>query len=302
MLLGVPRSRAVAAGVALLVVLLLASASSPAQAAVPGEETQFCRSHELQDYAAPFERMPKLHQPSPTGKVGFGPESLRLWSAPSLVFGAGEVGFALDLAYSRATGLSLPWSVKASLVEVNGNGRPTGKPRRLVERVGSLNPSRADIFGFAVSEKPAFYRATIAFHGASGKKLGELSSYHRVMRADQEARLRVNAAAYRLGTSVVGRVENFGSVPITYGAGYRIERLEGSTWRLAPESPRGPVIAIAYVTSPGRTGSGSTCLYFPVPDSTPPGRYRMVIEASLPSWDMRNPAERTLTAEFDVVP
>jgi hypothetical protein len=242
--------------------------------------------------------MPKPHQPSATGKVGFGPKSLRLWSAPALVFGGGEVGFALKLAHS--TGLSLPWSAKASLVEVNGNGRPNGEPRWRAKRVGWLDPSRGEMFSFEVSGEPAFYRATIAFHGASGQRLGKFSSYYRVMPADQEARLSLNATANRPGTSVVARLENFGSVPMTYGAGYRIERLEGSTWGLAPESPRGPVIAIAYVTPPGR--SGSTCLYFSVPDSMPAGRYRMVIEANLPSWAMRKSAKRTLTAEFDVVP
>ncbi|MDQ2630525.1 MAG: hypothetical protein M3Y75_06065 [Actinomycetota bacterium] len=301
MLLSGRGSRAVLASAALLAALLLLGTSAlHARAASTEAEADFCQLQELPDYTAPFERMPNLRQPSESGQIGFGPKSLRLSSLPTLVFGGGEVGFSLSLLFGQELGL--PWSAKTSLVKVNGNGRPIGKPRRSVERVGRLQAPEGDSFRFQVPDVPAFYRGTIVFHGASGQKLGRFSSYYRVMRSTQGPRLRLNASAYPHGSVALARVENFGTIPLTYGVGYSIERLEGATWVPAPESPSGPIILIGLTSPPGM--SGGRCLYFRIPDSMPAGRYRMVVDVKEdpPFRAPRERVELTLTAEFDVVP
>ncbi|HST68204.1 MAG TPA: immunoglobulin-like domain-containing protein [Solirubrobacterales bacterium] len=258
----------------------------------------FCEPQQVRDFLAPLERMPKLHQPSANGQIGFGPESLRLRSASSLLVGEGEVGVTLSLA--QRSRLRLPWTVTATLVEVNGNGRPIGKPRRLIRRVGWLKPFNGDSLRFEVSDDPAFYREMVALHGASGQKLGRFGFYYRAMPAIGRARLRLNASSYRPESTVFGRVENFGTLSAYYGVPYSIERLEGQGWVEAPESPDGPWILPLLVSGPGLSGK---CNGFWIPPTMPPGRYRMVKRVGIGEWlPRKRGTARVLTAEFDVVP
>lgn len=290
------------ARMAVLASLLLAAMTAPADrvAAIPDEsEPDFCEPHRLHDFSTPLKQMPALHQPSERGQIGFGPDNLRLLPSPTLVFGGGQVGVAL--APYQGQGIGLSWIATTTLVEIDRKGRSLGKPRRSVERVGWLKPYWGRSFGFAVSNDPAFYRVTIAFRDTSGKRLGRFGFYYRVLPSTSQARLRLNASSYSRGTTVFGRVENFGSSSVGYGVAYSIERLEGENWVVAPESPRGPWNLIGFTSPPA--GTGNRCSAFGIPGSMPPGRYRMVKNVDLPAWPpARRPVDLTLTAEFDVLP
>lgn len=278
---------------ATLLLFLLLAFSGRASAVTYEPEPAFCERQQLRDFLAPLKRMPKLHQPSAKGQFGFGPEKLRLRSVPSLVVGGGEVGTTLAIAQRQ--GLRLPWTATAVLVEVNGNGRPIGKPRRLTRRVGWLKPFKGKGLRFEVSSDPAFYRLTTVFYGAAGQKLGRFGFYYRVMPPIQRARLRLNTSSYRPETTVFARVENFGTTSVGYGVPYSIERLMSGSWVEAPESPDGPWILPLLISPPGFSGP---CNGFGIPRSMPAGRYRMV----KPLETGRNEDSMTLTAEFDVVP
>lgn len=296
MLLNGRGTRARLGRVALLALLMLSLASplaGPASAITYEPEPAFCERQQLHDFLAPLERMPKLRQPPRNEGIGFGPEKLRLRAAPSMLVGGGEVGATLAIAQRR--GLRLPWTATATLVEVNGKGRPAGKPRRLVKRVGWLKPFKGDRLRFKVPDDPAFYRVTVVFRGASGQKLGRFGFYYRVVRPIQRAILRLDASSYRPETTVFARVENFGTLPVWYGVPYSIERLVSGSWVEAPESPDGPWILPLLSSPPGYSGP---CNGFWIPGSTPPGRYRFVkpLDSGKPE------ATRALTAEFDVGP
>jgi hypothetical protein len=296
MLLSGRESRRQSAHVALIATLLLLAPlafQGRASAVTYEPKPAFCEFQQLRNFLAPLERMPKLHQPSAIGQIGFGPGSLRLRSAPSMVVGEGEVG--ATLAVAQRQGLRLPWTATATLVEVNGNGRPIGKPRRLVRRVGWLKPFKGDRLRFAVPGKPAFYRVTVTLRGASEQLLGRFGFYHRVVATVARVRLSLNAPAYRPESIVFARVENRGTVPAYYGVPYSIERLEGQSWVEAPESPDGPWILPIWASPPGFSGP---CNGFWIPPSMPPGRYRMV----KPLGVGKSEEDTILTAEFDLVP
>ncbi|HEU5106320.1 MAG TPA: immunoglobulin-like domain-containing protein [Solirubrobacterales bacterium] len=291
--------------IAAALVLLFSTIVAGRAAAVEYDpEPAFCKQAIVPAPASPFARMPKLHQPSKNGRIGFGPSHLRLWSTPHVLVGKNLVGFTLGL--EQRQGLSLPWTAKVTIVEVNAKGHPTGKPRRMIRRVGWLKPPFGDAFQFVVPEDPAFYRATILLTGASGQKLGKFSSYTRVVEPTAAARLVLNASTYQPESTVFMRVDNPGDLTVVYGVNYRVEKLEGDTWVTAPESPRGPTILIAYASLPGSSGR---CMQFQAPGTMASGTYRIAKEVRFtfpfppPLTKPIAPAPKaTLTAEFQVVP
>ncbi len=293
---------AIAAALALLSSAILAGRAG---AVTYEPEPAFCKQMVIRDPASPFARMPKLHQPSESGRIGFGPPQLRLIATPGLRVSGGDVGFILGLAQRR--GSSLPWTATTTLVEVNGRGRPTGRPQRTIRRVGWLKPHYGDRFQFEVADDPALYRTTILLTGASGQRLGKFSFYTQVSKAHPEARLNLNASSYRPESTVFMRVENLGNLAASYGGDYDVEKLEGSTWVEAPENPHGPMILIGLTAMPGASGP---CNQFWIPPTTAPGSYRIAKEVTFPRPFVRGarPGKRkqipkaTLTAEFQVVP
>ncbi len=278
-------------GVAVIAALLLASLTQPAGAVTYEPEPPFCKRAVIRDLLSPFDRMPHLRQPSKTGQIGFGPSSLRIRTTPQLNLGEGGVGFTLSVA--RREGLNLPWTATTTIVEVNGNGRPIGKPHRSIKKVGRLKQFRGDRFQFNPPDDPAFYRTTILFTGPSDQKLGRFSFYTRVMRPTIDARLALNASTYRPESTVFLRVANFGTLRVAYGVPYSIERLEAGSWAKAPESPDGPWILPIRFTPPGHGGS---CAGFWIPPSMPSGHYRVVKPIGIGIREQTN-----LTAEFDIV-
>lgn len=291
---------------ALATFLLIATALPGRAAAIAYEpEPAFCETSTLRDFLAPLERLPKLHQPSESGRIGFGPSNLRLRTVPQLVVGGGRIGFTLGLEQRQP--LSLRWTATTTLVEVDHRGRPVADPRQSVTRVGALKAFNGDRFQFKVPEDPAFYRVTIAFHNAGGKKLGAFGLYYRIVRPINRAKLTTNAPSYRPGSTVFARVENYGNLPVTYGVGYTIEKLEGATWMEAPESPRGATILILLHSLPGQSGR---CNAFGIPPTMAPGTYRISKEVGhvqlgrVDGEPRMMPPRRdtTLTDEFSVVP
>jgi len=287
-------------------VLLLATMASmaPRAAAVTYEpEPPFCQRSVVPGPLAPFERMPKLHQPSPSDQIGFGPERLRLRTTTNLLVGGGDIGFTL--AVEQRKGLSLPWTATATLVRVNGNGRPIGAPRRMTRKVGWLKPFYGDPFQFPVSSEPAFYRTTILLSNYGGRRLGKFSFYTRVDLPILEARLGLNTTTFRPESSVFMRVENLGNVPAFYGVDYEVERLLEGAWGEAPQNPHGPIILIGLSAPPGASGP---CGRFWIPPTTSPGTYRISKKISYRVPSPPTPgkgaqrADETLTKELQVIP
>lgn len=288
--------------VATAIAALTLSAATPAAGAVTYEmaPSTFCSATVLRDYLAPLDRLPKLHSPGPSGQLGFGRRSIRLQPLPSLLVGGGMIGYKLFL--SRGAPAQHPnWTVITTLTRVNWRGRIAETHSHARRHVTTISRSRGAGVEFRVNRYAFPYLLTVVFRNQAGKELGEYGFYFRVVDATANAHLGLSAPSYRPGSTVFARVENLGSSPVSYGAPYAIEHLDGATWSKAPESPPGPWIMPLYLTAGGMTENG--CHSFWIPPTMPPGRYRISKEAQFPA--LRRPASdepRLLNGEFDITP
>jgi hypothetical protein len=295
------RRRTSALAAAVIAALALAAAT-PAVGAITYEPAPapFCGATVLRDYLAPLDRLPELHSPSPAGNLDFGPRSIRLQPLPSLLVGSGTIGYKLFLA--RGARAQHPdWTVVSALARVDWRGRSAEAHSHARRQVNTISRSRGAGVRFRVNRYPAPYLLTVSFRNRAGKELGEFGFYFRVVEATANARFGLSSLSYRPGATAFGRIENLGSSPATYGASYAIERLDGSSWIKAPESPDGPSIMMMFATPAGMTADG--CNSFWIPPTTPPGRYRISKEARFPA--LRGPGSdepKLISGEFDIAP
>lgn len=282
------------AKIALAAVALTIALASPAQAATPEAEPPFCQQTTLRDFLAPLERLPKLEQPKPDGQLGFTKARVTLKPTAQLVVGGGAVGFKLQRPPNLPT-IHPDWTVVANLSPFDWRGNPGRVAGYGKRKVAKLGRGRGGGLAFEVAAKPGPYQLQIKFRSRDGRLLAIYGFYFLVVKPFKDRRLALNATAYRPGETVFGRVENLGTMTTAYGFHYAIERLDGSQWSLAPESPSGAILAITF-SPPGGTGP---CLPFPIPASMPAGHYRMSKEVDGIADVSR---ATTLTAEFDVAP
>lgn len=285
--------RGALASVIVAVASLLVAA--PGASAVTYEvEPPFCEPTVLRDYLKPVEQLPKLPSP-PSGRLPFGPERLTVKPMQSLVIGSGRVGY--DLFIRNQAPVHPHWRVTTTLERVDWRGRPVKTIATTDRQVRTIRFGRGAGVEFELEGVPGPYRVITVFSSKSGERLGRFGFYFRLMRPTESARLALNSNSYRPGQTVFARVENLGTELVGYGVPYAIERLSGSTWSKAPESPRGPWILPLLLSNPGMSGR---CNGFWIPPDMPAGRYRVVKEIDF----MRRTSEgrsKFLLAEFDLL-
>lgn len=295
------RRRVSALATAAIATLALAAAVSNAGAVTyETAPTAFCSPTVLRDYLAPLDRLPKPHSPGPSGRLGFGPRSIRIQPLPPLLIGGGTIGYKLFLK-KGAPAQHPNWTVVTKLERVNWRGRKAETHSYARRHIATVSRSHGAAVEFRVNRYAFPYRLTVIFRNQAGKELGEYGFYFRVVDATANARFGLSAPSYRPGGTVFARVENIGSSQVSYGAGFRIERSAGATWAPAPESPSGPVPARFYFTDTGMSQEG--CSSFWIPPTMPPGHYRISKEAQFPA--LKGPGSdepRLISGEFDIAP
>jgi hypothetical protein len=215
---------------------------------------------------------------------------------PRLVPVGGKVGYELFL-YSGARAHP-HWRVSASLSRFHPPGLHVFM-RSKERQVRSIGRDHSVRLLFEVPVKPAYYMVSTTFTSPNGRRgFGFFKFYFRAIRPTRAARLALDADSYARGQTVFGRIENRGTEPVLYGAGYRIERYDGMSWSLAPESPDVFILPL-YNASPGE--SGEECSPFPIPSSMAPGHYRMTKEVGF-GRPAREGETTTVAAEFEVLP
>jgi hypothetical protein len=276
-------------------VALLATASASAA---------FCDTTVVRNYAAPLEKLPAIRtlKTSPAG-LPFGPPGLRLvktafvqLTKPVYVPGEGPrprpVGFRLVNETTERPGRAeLNWTVSAQLTVLSDGSTVLGKK---IKRVSVLPKGGKRSLTFAMPEDPGNYLVQIEFHDAAGKRLGRYGSYFRVVKPTQDTHITLSAASVRPGEALSACVENFGTSAITYGLGFTIESLSGSTWSRSSISPSGAIPAIGLLTGPGEASRAGD---FAVPANAPPGQYRYIWTGSY-----RQTTPLVLSSEFQIVP
>lgn len=260
---------------------------TPAKGASADSDPAFCQPTVVRDFLARFDLFfIREARPRADGSLHFGPSSIRIASLPSLLVGDGKVGYRLFLE-PGAKPAHPRWRISATLTRIHWGKRLFVAIDGTSRKVRTVAPGQSTGASFEVPTEPAYYLVSVTFRSLAGRRLGYYRFYFRVVHPIDDGRLALNAAAYHRGETVLGHVENFGTVPVSFGAGVTIERPEGAGWVPAAETPRGPVPAIAYVVGAGM--SADRCSAFSIPPTMPPGRYRMTVATGL-------------DAEFDVLP
>lgn len=295
-----------ALSVGLVAIVLGGSSTAAAVTYVPDYETPpqtppappLCAPAVIRDFSEPLERLPKLHTPPASGRVKFGPASLRLSPLPTLVSGEGRVGYKLFLE-GRARPIRPDWAVTTTLSRLNWKGRVVKVIDQLQRQVRIVRAGRGAGVQFEIKGVAAPYRVTTIFHSKSGRKLGEYGFYFRLVPPIASVGLGLNASTYGAGNTVVGQIENFGTLWASYGVQYAIERLEGAVWKKTPDSPEAFILPV-HSAEPGKSGTG--CSTFRIRPWAPPGRYRMSKEVFIETGPRSRVDPVTVYAEFDVRP
>jgi hypothetical protein len=268
----------------LLVCGIVGLLAAPGSASAAG----FCENKTVETYSAPLEAMPPLPPVPFDNDLPFGPGHLLIAEVfhPEIVTRATTLGFSLE--YGRAAGgpARLDWLVVGRLVRVSPGERKKSVVERRVRKVGRMQPGNTLHFRFPVSAEPSLYRLELDFHGPTGRRLGRLGEYFRVMLPRSDLRLSLNGGAFRPGDTVAPCIENHGTEELVYGAcDPAYEHLEGGQWTHYPPGPVHPCIAIAYSLPAGHEAPGDR---LEIPSNAPPGAYRAAMDGA--------------TAEFQVLP
>lgn len=254
-----------------------------------------CGGTALRDYLRPLRRLPRLHAPPVAGQLPFAPPGVVVATLPSLLIGGGAAGYQLT-ADPSTPGAQLDWRTTATLALVDRRGELVEVEARLTKDVGFLAPGQGAGLRFTLGAKPGLWRIVVVFHSSKGTKLGGFGFYVRVVAGRQDVVLGLDAASYRPGQRVRGRIENFGAEFVGYGYPYGIERRVGGQWGPAPVEI-GPFLLPLFHAKPGE--AGKVCTRFEIPHSLPPGRYRMVKMAGFRTPGL--PRFVRLATEFAVV-
>lgn len=280
-------------GIALLALLGLLLVAAPSTAAAAEPEPSFCATKTLHDYLAPLKRLPKLRELPYRRRAEPLFRGVRIGaSGPSLsVSGRSSAGYQLQWDTNPK------WDITVTLARVNGRGQVVQRLGRRHLRLGALGQALITEPHFSLPGKLGTYRSTLLIRSASGKQLAEFGNYYRVIRHTVHARLTPNATTYRPGGTLFARVEDHGAAFVLFGEEFFIEKREGEEWVPLPEAPFPMGL---FEVAPGTTSNH--CTVFPIPATTPAGRYRLTQEVVI-SWPSQRRQRRPmLHAEFDVAP
>lgn len=273
-----------------LAMLLAGISASPAPASEP--EPAFCASKTLHDYLAPLQRMPKLSELPyrARGEIRFRGAYIGA-SGPSLAISGGSAGYQLQWDTNPN------WDITVTFARVNWRGKVLQRLGQRRFRLGKLAPATITEPHILLPGKPATYRTTLVIRSRSGHKLAGFGNYYRVVRPTVHTSLVTDASVYRPGSTLFARLENPGATIVLFGEDFFVDKLEGEEW--APV-PGGPFPAPLQFVAAGSTSNH--CIAFPIPDSTPAGRYRLSQDTVI-SWSSLDGQIRpTLHAEFEVAP
>ncbi|HEU4678157.1 MAG TPA: hypothetical protein VFS35_01470 [Terrimicrobiaceae bacterium] len=236
------------------------------------------------------------HPPPVSGKLPFAPRFARFYESslgPLLVEGGG-FGYAFSGVAPPAKAVRLDWRIETRVLELDGSGRTKSVVADRKQIVRTVHNMANLDFSVRLPKRSALYRYVIEFSRLDGETLGDYSEYVRVLPRRVHAVLRADAATVSPGGIVRNQVANFGTVPVSYGAGVDVEFFDGVKWSPATMFQHPRVEKSARVLP---AGEASPCEALEVPGNAPPGHYRAVKGVSPLLGD-----DRRIMSRFQVVP
>lgn len=253
-----------------------------------------CRGHSVIDFARPLERMRPIPRVPATGRVSVFPISLRLQRPESVSVGPLKIDFLLVNQGSRNSPGGKGWSASTNLWRVDRTGTPIqslGSKRQSITGVWRKRSTHMDLGGYRLPKAPRFYRLDVEFVDGSGADTGRFSEYIRVVPRRLDVRLALSDHSLSVDDRLRWRLENFGTLAVSYGLQFGIERYDGASWVDAGLAPKS-FPEVGFVTG---GGGASQCQAFRVPLNAQPGKYRLIKSAAIGFL-----APRDYLAEFEV--
>ena len=246
-----------------------------------------CAPAVVRDYERVLRRLPPLPRPRANGALPFGPRGLFIHQPQRRIFVPGDPGsqkyrFLLTPYGPGGRVLDLGWTVKGRLSRIDQRGESHGTEARAEWVLGRIKAARLlqINFGLRVPAKAGIYRVELEFDDTkTGKAIGRVAQYLRVMKPRVHPRLRVigsdGASARR---EVLIQLENLGTRELVDNNYYELMREEGGLWvPVRDESGEVAALGRERFVYGGLTGD---CERIVIPGGAVPGRYRV----SRPVW------------------
>jgi hypothetical protein len=292
-----PRKR----GVSLLFIVV---ATSPAIFMPSLAIASFC-PRTVRDYAAPLKRLRPVHHITPAAPYRgvhphFAPPGVRITErAPSrekfpVMLTAGgshsnpPVQFGVLSDTTPQLTQRLKWRVVVSLVRFRGDKEVT--LHRKGHELLSIKPNSQHWLGFRIPRTPGLFLVEFQIRSLSGKSLGRYGQYVRAMRRTLNVRLDLRRPEVTPGDTIVGCLQNIGTVVVDYGQdSSAIQMHTGTSWEQASFGFPWP-----RYDAPTGLGPGTAKIIgrIQVPAAAPLGSYRWV-------WTSLSGRKR-VAAEFTV--
>jgi hypothetical protein len=204
-------------------------------------------------------------------KLPFGPAGLEILPVESshIAVEGGQIGFYMDGSLEEPQ--DLRWDVRSRLAVVDRQGRIQRIVDRRHQHVGRLKELSDVKLAFHVGKLPRVYRVDVTFKDWSGSKLAHYADYFRAMPRRVDVRLGLNAASYQPGQVLLMRLEDLGTVGISFGYKFALDEWDGSSWTTSPATPLGWE-EIGFGIG---AGEAQRCQQFRLPTDIATGKYRL---------------------------
>jgi|GEM_PF-6394023 len=243
-----------------------------------------CAPPVIRDYERVLRRLPPITaRPRKNGSLPFGPRGIFVHELRRRIYVPGDadgqkVRFELLPDTPGGRVFNLDWIVKGRVRAIDRRGRSRGTVDRAKWKFGRVGAAKLlqTVFGLRIPPRPGIYRAELTFdRGTTGRRIGRIAQYLRVVKPRVDARLRV------IGDEVVPpggvahvQVENLGTRELLDGNSYELMREEGGAWVPARDDANvGPAISIGSRSIYG--GLSGSCERVPIPSDAAAGRYRV---------------------------
>ncbi|HEU5105944.1 MAG TPA: immunoglobulin-like domain-containing protein [Solirubrobacterales bacterium] len=229
-----------------------------------------CPERYERDYLSPFRNLPRVRPIPQNGHLPFSPQHLVVRTKSSLLAGGGSAGIEIG-SDSRRGVYRLEWTVNVTVRRIDSAGSPLGVVGSRTVRLWQQRSFWTEPLSLfiRVPNRPGLYQSEASI-SKDQRQLGKFTQYLRVVPRNVEVRLTLGQASYAKGETLHARIENRGTVQLSYGPGLALEEWNGGNWDEVggPKFFGGPVIGIP----PGTSGK---CEHLPLPTDLQSGRYRV---------------------------
>lgn len=259
------------------VILVVACSSSSVTYASWMRSDSFCKKRIIHNYGRRLPKVPKGNRYPPTDHLPFAPKSVSfIRPTKAVLVAAGRppyISYSFAVPSGEFLQNRIAWKITSYLVEVNTKGEINNFIDAHHIHINATDARGVDGQGFTfeLNSAPKFYRVQTDFRSQSGSLLGRYFQYFRVVPPTRHTVLVADRLSVRPGETLTFRLENIGTLPVTFGEPFSIDRLLEDAWTPYPVD-LGPWHWQRLSLGAGEAGK---CQQFIVPADTSPGQYRI---------------------------